>query len=121
MENDHETRRDEAKHRKDIMVAQIRSAGYGAMQDIDENKRSDFQDVLDKLHSTQEYQDTMNLKQTQESNKMNIADKKLAIENRKLDVIRENSQNQLKIARENQTKAEIDAKRNKSSNDKKTK
>ena len=43
------------------------------------------------------------------------------IENKKLDIQRENSNNQLKVAKENQTKAEINAKRNKKSDDKKTK
>ena len=115
--NDHDKMMQESKNRKDLLVAQIRSAGYGAMQDIDENKQSDFQDVLEKLHSTQEYQDTMNLKRTQEGNKMTVANRKLDIEQQKIDVAREASQNQLKVARENQTKAEIDAKRNKGKKD----
>lgn len=121
MENDHEMRMTETKNRKDIMVAQIRAAGYGAMQDIDENKQSDFQDTLEDLRATDEYQQTMSFKQGQENNKMNIAQKKLDLENKKIDVMREASQNQLKVARENQTKAEIDAKRNKNNNNKKTK
>jgi hypothetical protein len=120
MENDHEMRMTETKNRKDIMVAQIRAAGYGAMQDIDENKQSDFQDTLEDLRATDEYQQTMSFKQGQENNKMNIAQKKLDLENKKIDVMREASQNQLKVARENQTKAEIDAKRNKNNNNKKT-
>jgi hypothetical protein len=121
LENDHEMRIVESKNRNNLMTAEIKAAGYGAQQDIDENKQSDFQDVLNQLHSREEYQDTMNFKNTQESNKLSVANKKLDIENKKLDIQRENSNNQLKVAKENQTKAEINAKRNKKSDDKKTK
>jgi hypothetical protein len=113
MANDHDKLMLESKNRNNLLVAQVRSAGYGAMQDIDENKVSDFQDVLKQLHSTQEYQDTMNLKKTQEDNKMSIGNRKLDIEQQKVDVARETSQNQLKVAKENQTKAEINAKKGK--------
>jgi uncharacterized glyoxalase superfamily protein PhnB len=91
------------------------------MQDIDQNLKSDFQDVLDQLHSTQEYQDTMNFKKGQETNKTNIAHRKLDIEDKKLDVQKQTSDNQLKVAKENQTKAELNAKKGKKTDEKKTK
>lgn len=112
MENDHEMRMQESKNRNNILTAQIKAAGYGAMQDIDQNMQSDFQDVLDKLHSTEEYRESMNLKQTQEDNKMSIANRKLDIEERKVDAQEKASDNQLKVARENQTKAEINNRKN---------
>jgi hypothetical protein len=111
MENDHDTRITESKNRKDIMVAQIKAAGYGSMQDINENMQSDFKDAMDEIKASTEYQQTMDLKRTSETNKSDIANRKLDLENKKLEIEREKSQNQLKIARENQTKAEINAKK----------
>ena len=41
-----EAQKGEAERQKDITVAEIRSAGYGAMQDINQNQQSDYQDAL---------------------------------------------------------------------------
>lgn len=120
LEQDHVARENAKKHRKDLMVAQIRAAGYGAMQDIDQNLKSDFQDVLDQLHSTQEYQDTMNFKRSQEDNKIMLGNRKLDLEEKKITTMKEISDNNLKVARENQTKAEIDAGKKNNSDKKKT-
>ena len=56
MELTHETQENEKKHRKDILVAEIKSAGYGAMQDINENQQSDYMDALDRIQKTDEYE-----------------------------------------------------------------
>ena len=117
IQNDHEERIAKAKNRKDLMVAEIRAAGFGATQDIDGNNVSDFQDVLKDLHNTEQYKETMNFKSQQESNKMDLAQKKLDLENKKVEAKREDSRMKLKVARENQTKAEIEAKKNNNDKD----
>lgn len=109
--NDHDKLMQENKNRTNVLIAQIRAAGYGAMQDIDENKQSDFQDVLEQLHSTQEYQDTMSFKRDQENNKTQLGTRKLDLEEKKINTMKEISDNNLKVARENQTKSEIEAKK----------
>ena len=112
MEQDFEARENDKKHRKDLMVAEIRAAGYGAMQDIDQNLKSDFQDTLDNLKQTEQYQQTMDFEREKEGNKKNLAERKLDIEQQKVDVAREDSRNKVRIAKENKTASEINAKKN---------
>jgi hypothetical protein len=70
LELDHESRENEKKNRKDILVAEIRASGFGAMQDINENQVSDFQDAMVDIKQTAEYQDTVNIQRTKESNRV---------------------------------------------------
>ena len=46
MELDAKAKEAEKERRKDVLVAEIRASGYGAMQDLNENKQSDFVDNL---------------------------------------------------------------------------
>jgi hypothetical protein len=109
MEQDHQAREKEKDRRARLLEAEIKSAGYGAMQDVNQNAQSDFMDVLDQVKASEEYQDTMSFKRESESNKASIANRKLDLEQEKVNVARQESENKLKIARENQTKSEIDA------------
>ena len=113
MEQDFRAREAEKERRKDLLVAEIRASGFGAMQDMNENKQSDFMDALEELKSSEEYQATMNLQRSADANKTQIANKKLDIEREKLDIMRNDSNIKLKVARENQTASEIKAKKNK--------
>jgi hypothetical protein len=94
-----------------IMVAQIRAAGYGSMQDINENKMSDYQDYMDRLTSTQQYQDQMNFNREKENNRSLTEREKLNLSREKLNVEREKARVALEIARENKTKSELEANR----------
>jgi hypothetical protein len=109
MEQDHQAREKEKDRRARLLEAEIKSAGYGAMQDVNKNSQSDFMDVLDQVKASEEYQDTMNFKRESESNKATIANRKLDLEQEKVNVARQDSENKLMIAKENQTKSEIDA------------
>ena len=111
MENDHDFKMLESKNRNNLMTAEIKAAGYGAQQDMNENKESDFVDVLNDLKQSEQYQESLNFDKTKEDNKATIANRKLDIEDKKVDIAKEMSDNQLRIARENQTKSEIDAKK----------
>ena len=114
MENDHDMMMQESKNRVNLMTAEIKAAGYGAMQDMNQNLQSDFQDVLQDLKKDQRYQETMSFDREKEGNKGKIHERKLDIEQQKIDVAREDSQNKLRIAQENTTKSEIQAKKNRS-------
>ena len=46
MKNDFKAMEAEKDRRKDILVAEIRAAGYGSMMDIDKNEQSDYQDAM---------------------------------------------------------------------------
>ena len=113
MQQDFKAKEAEKERRKDLLVAEIRAAGYGAMQDVNENKQSDYLDALEELKSSEEYQATMNVQRAADANKTQIANKKLDIEREKLQVMKEDSMNKLKIAKENQTASEIKAKKGK--------
>ena len=84
MELDHEVLEAEKNRRKDILVAEIKSAGYGAMQDLNENKISDFQDVMSDMRKTEEFDATMGLNREKEVSKNQHNQQKLDLENKKL-------------------------------------
>jgi len=87
-----------------ILEAQIRSAGYGSMQDINENQQSDYLDALDRIQESENYQATMDLSREKESNRMMQNREKMAIENKKINTQKEIAQTQLQIAQENKNK-----------------
>lgn len=91
----------------DILVAQIKSAGYGAMMDINENKQSDYLDMMDKIQDSENYKNTMDLNREKESNKMMESREKLNIEREKLNVQRETANTQLRIAQENKNRFDV--------------
>ena len=87
-----------------ITVAEIRSAGYGSVVDINKNEQSDYQDAMEGIQKQQNYQETMNFKREQEINKTNESSQKMNIEREKLQAQREIADKQLQIARENKNK-----------------
>ena len=89
---------------KDITVAEIRAAGYGAMVDINQNQVSDFQDALKDIRETERYNDQMNLKREQEISKRSMHNDKLGLEREKIQAQKEIADKQLQIARENKNR-----------------
>jgi hypothetical protein len=87
-----------------ITVAEIRSAGFGAMQDIDENKVSDYQDYMKDLRQTEQYQEQTQLQRQKQSNENMRSNQKMDIERQKLQVQREIADKQLQVAKENKNK-----------------
>ena len=96
-----------------ITLAEIRSAGYGAMMAIDKNQVSDYQDVLANIQKQQSYQDTMSFKREQEVNKNATNAQKLDIERQKLQTQKEIADKQLQIAKENKNKYDVSSKKKK--------
>lgn len=92
-----------------IVEAEIRSAGYGSMQDINENKQSDYADMLGQIQKTQQYQDSAGLQREKESNRMQENSSKLQLEREKLNVQKQIADTQLAIAMENKNR--FDAKK----------
>jgi hypothetical protein len=90
-----------------ITIAEIRSAGYGAQSDINENKQSDYLDALSKIQDDQRYYDQMNLKRESELVKKEQGDQKLDIERQKLQTQREVAEKQLQVAKENKNKYDV--------------
>jgi hypothetical protein len=104
MELDHESREKEKDRRARLLEAEIKAAGYGAMQDVNKNNQSDFQDVLKDVKQSEQYSDTMNFNREKESNKSNLGQQKLDLEREKMMNESRNKQIELAIAQENKNK-----------------
>jgi hypothetical protein len=107
---DHESQEAELNRRRDIMVAEIRAAGMGALVDIDENKQSDFKDEMNNIRNTQQYQEQTGLQREKESNRNYQAAEKNQIEREKIQAQKEIADKQLQIARENKNKYDAKSK-----------
>jgi hypothetical protein len=90
-----------------ILEAQIKASGFGAMQDINKNEQSDYQDAMQNIRKQEEYQQTMNFKKEQEVNKTTQTSDKHNIEREKLQAQKEIADKQLQIAQENKNKYDI--------------
>jgi hypothetical protein len=90
----------EKDRQKDITVAEIRSAGYGAQSDINQNQQSDYLDAMAKIQDQQRYRDEMNLKRESHLTNKLQQDEKLDVEREKLSVQKE-------IAIKKSTEAEL--------------
>jgi hypothetical protein len=87
-----------------VVVAEIRSAGYGAAVDVNQNQMSDYQDAMKEIRATQEFQDQSSLERQKETNKTAIQNQKNQIEREKIQAQKEIADKQLQIARENKNK-----------------
>jgi hypothetical protein len=97
----------EKDRQRDILVAEIRAAGYGSMADINQNQESDFREAMKEIRDTQEYQDQASLQREKEVNRMAVESQKGQIEREKIQAQREIADKQLQIARENKNKFDI--------------
>ena len=87
-----------------ITVAEIRSAGFGASVDINENQMSDYADAMKDIRATEQYQEQTNLQRDKDSNRMTIDREKNNIEREKLQAQRDIAEKQLQIAQVNKNK-----------------
>ena len=104
---DHDSLEAEKNRQRDLLVAQIKSAGYGAMQDINQNLESDYSDALKEIRETEAYQQQMDMERQKESNRNMLASEKTQIEREKLQTQKEIADKQLQIARENKNKYDV--------------
>jgi hypothetical protein len=94
----------EKDRQNEVLIAEIRSAGFGAMQDINKNEISDYQDTMKDIRQTEQYQAQTSLQRDKDTNRMIIDRNKIDIEREKLNVQREVANKQLEIARVNKNK-----------------
>ena len=111
-ERDFETQQKEADRRKDLMVAEIRAAGYGAQTDIDQNQMSDFRDAMKDMQQRDQYRDQMDFKREEAINNRATAQDKLSVEREKISAQRDIAQTNLEIARENKNKYDVQSAKN---------
>lgn len=73
----------------DILREEIRTSGFAAMQDMNNNSKSDQTDILDRVQESDRYRETMNLNRDKLNSKIQNDRDKLALEREK-----ENNRNQ---------------------------
>ena len=104
MKLDSQAMEKEKDRQRDILVAEIRSAGFGAMQDINKNEISDYQDEMKNIRQSEQYQQQTDLQREKQINENSRQSEKMNIEREKLAVQQNIADKQLQIARENKNK-----------------
>jgi len=94
----------EAERQNRLMVAEIRSAGFGASQDINQNQESDFKDAMQDMKETSRYREQMDMKREENVMKQSQSQEKMQIERERLNTQKSVAQTNLEIARENKNK-----------------
>jgi hypothetical protein len=107
LKREYETMENDKERQKDVEVAQIRSAGYGAMVDINENKRSDYQDEMENIRRERKDREKMDFQREQASVKNSNDQAKLQIKREELSARRDIADKQLQIARENKNRFDV--------------
>jgi hypothetical protein len=98
------------ERKKDLMVAEIRAAGYGAQSDIDQNQQSDFRDAMKDMTQRDQYREQMDFKREESVQKEALNKSKMEIEREKLNTQRQIAATNLEIARENKNKYDVQSK-----------
>jgi hypothetical protein len=104
MKLDSQAMEKEKDRQRDILVAEIRSAGFGAMQDVNKNEMSDYQDEMKNIRQSEQYQAQTDLQREKQVNENSRQSQKMDIEREKLAVQQNIADKQLQIARENRNK-----------------
>jgi hypothetical protein len=100
----------EKDRQRDILVAEIRSAGFGATQDINENQQSDYNDTLREIQNSEQFTSQMSLERQKEANRTSSNNQKAELEREKLMVQQNIADKQLQVARENKNKYDVKGK-----------
>ena len=106
-ERDFQMQEKEKDRQTDLLEAQIKSAGYGAMQDQNKNEQSDYIDALREIRASEEYQGRMAQQEQMNMNNQMATREKANIKREELSVKREIANKQLEIARENKNKYDV--------------
>ena len=107
LKREYEESRDEKNRQRDLLVAEIRSAGMGSMVDVNKNSENDFKDAMADIRQTEQYQVQTDLQRDKETNRMSIESDKSQIEREKIQSQRDIANTQLQIAQENKNKYDI--------------
>ena len=104
MEIDAKALEAEKDRRKDLLVAEIRAAGYGAMQDLNQNMQSDFQDAMENMRKREEFQQVMDFDNAKQQANVQHQQDKLGLEREKLMAQKDMKQMDVEIAKTNKNK-----------------
>jgi hypothetical protein len=101
----------EKDRQNNLMIAEIRAAGYGAQSDIDQNMQSDFRDAMADMKETARYREQMDARRNENVMKQAETKAKMDIEREKLRTQQSVANTNLEIARENKNKYDVQAKK----------
>lgn len=101
----------EKDRQRDILVAEIRAAGYGSMADVNKNQMSDYADAMKEIRSSEQYQQQTDIQREKQINENLRQSQKMDIEREKINAQKEIANKQLQVARENKNR--FDNKNNK--------
>jgi hypothetical protein len=101
----------EKDRQRDILVAEIRAAGYGSMADVNKNEMSDYADAMKEIRSSEQYQEQTNIQREKQVNENYRQNQKMDIEREKIQAQKEIADRQLEIAKENKNR--FDSQKNK--------
>lgn len=90
-----------------ILAAEIKSAGMGALVDLDQNKRSDFEDSMERIQKEGQYQQKMNLEQSRDQNKMSVENRKLALKEKEMASKERIADKQVQISIQNKNRFDV--------------
>ena len=102
-----EAQENDKERQKDITVAEIRAAGYGAMQDINQNLQSDYMDAMQDIRETTKYREQMDMKREQNAIQNTMNQRKMDIERERLQTQKDIASKNLEIARTNKNKYDV--------------
>ena len=111
-ERDFKVTEAEKRDRKDILIAEIRAAGYGSMMDINQNEQSDYQDAMADIRKTDQYQQQTQMQREKQANDMLKHQEKMSVEQQKIQAQTEIANKQLQIAKENKNKYDVKPSKN---------
>lgn len=101
----------EKDRQKDITVAEIRAAGYGSGEDVNQNQMSDFKDAMADIKESSRYREQMDLRRNENVMKQVETKAKMDIEKERLRTQQSVANTNLEIARENKNKYDVQAKK----------
>jgi hypothetical protein len=101
---DYDAMEAEKNRQRDVLVAEIRAAGMGAMTDVNQNLQSDFQDSMKEIRASEQYQQQTDLERQKEVNRNNLAAQKNDLERQKLQVQQNIADKQLQVAQVNKNR-----------------
>ena len=101
LKREYEEAQAEKDRQNEILLAEIKSAGYGSMVDLNKNEESDYVDAMKEIRTSEQYQQQTDLQRDKQSNENMRSSQKMDIEREKLTAQREIADKQLQIAREN--------------------
>ena len=94
----------EKDRQNDITLAEIKSAGFGSMVDINQNQVSDYQDAMKDIRETTQYREQMNMKREENASKSVMENSRLNVEREKISAQKQIADTKLQIAKENKNK-----------------